>query len=64
VKVSDDSAHKKLLKQIGVDVAFVVPIFPIISENNVQKEGAVFGLGSKGFGGGMFDRGFFHDIPF
>jgi hypothetical protein len=56
--------HLRVLKQVGVDVAFVVPIFPIIIENNVQKEGTAFGLGLEGLGSGMFGGWFFHGVSF
>ncbi len=47
------------LKQIDVDVASMVPIFSIISENNVQKEGLALGLGTGAFDGFLFHGGDF-----
>ncbi len=42
------------LEQIDMDVAAMVPIFTIISENDVQKEVALAGFTDRAFGGGFF----------
>jgi hypothetical protein len=41
-------------KEVGMDVSFMIPIFPISIENNIQKEVALSGFAGGGFGGWFF----------